>query len=346
MARAGVLTEKALATDTASVPTRPSEPIAPQPEPAPAQPEPVPEQSEQPEPHAGRGAAFRIGIGAVIAVLVIAGVLGVRGLSVPRTAGPPRLALPATGLPLSHPATDQAVPVLMYHHIMPVPDNTIAISPAQFDEQMSYLHDNGWHPISLAQMQSFVLKGTRLPTKPVLITFDDGRMNQLTYGVPILQKYGFTATFFIVKKWADSADPSFMHVPELKGLVASGFDVESHTANHWVLDRKHGESYSSLKARTWDATYGMRVWMGATLGAPVTALAYPGGFFDDFAVRLVQEAGYDLAFTTLPGYVAYGRQSQYALPRWNTGARGLTRTAFVSVLAGAERPLPPLAPQK
>ncbi len=234
----------------------------------------------------------------------------------------------------------------MYHHIMPAPDNTIAISPTQFDEQMRYLHDNGWHAISMAQMQSFVLTGARLPAKPVLITFDDGRMNQLTYGVPILRRYGFTATFFIVKKWAESADPSFMHVPELKGLVADGFDVESHTANHWVLNRKHGESYGTLKARTWDATYGMRVWMGSVLGAKATALAYPGGFFDDFSVRLAQEAGYELAFTTLPGYVMYDHQSRYALPRRNTGARGTTLSQFVSVLEGAEGALRPPASQK
>jgi peptidoglycan/xylan/chitin deacetylase (PgdA/CDA1 family) len=288
-----------------------------------------------------------IGGAAAIVLVAIAGILGARGLFAPRPTLLVGIAMPTTGVSLSHPDTDQAVPVLMYHHIMPVPSNKIAISPSTFDEQMRYLHDHGWHAISMAQMQSFVLNGTRLPTKPVLITLDDGRMNQLTYGVPILEKYGFTATFFIVKRWADSPDPSFMHVPQLKALIAAGFDVQSHTTNHLALNRKHGETYDSLRTRAWNATYGMRVWMGTTLGVPhVTALAYPSGYFDDFSVRLAQEAGYDLAFTTLPGYVAYGRQSRYALPRRNAGARGSTRSEFISILTGAERSLAPLASQK
>jgi peptidoglycan/xylan/chitin deacetylase (PgdA/CDA1 family) len=241
------------------------------------------------------------------------------------------------------PAADQAVPVLMYHHIMPDPSNSIAISPATFDAQMSYLHGHGWHPISMAQLRAFVQTGKRLPSKPVLITFDDDRKNQLTYGVPILKKYGFTATFFVPKKWVAGPSPSFMHVSQLKQLIADGYDVESHTADHALIhpakSRSTGimESYASMKARYWEPVHGMRVWMDSTLGAPATALAYPGGMYNDDAIRLVRDAGYDLAFTTDDGYVTYKGQSPYALPRWNTGARGTTLARFVSILDRAER---------
>jgi peptidoglycan/xylan/chitin deacetylase (PgdA/CDA1 family) len=235
------------------------------------------------------------------------------------------------------PAIDQRVPVLMYHHIMPVPSNSIAISPSAFDAQMGYLHDHGWHAVSMAQVQAFVLTGERLPSKPVLITFDDGRMNQFTYGVPILKKYGFTATFFVVRSWAGSSDPSFMHVAQLEALVADGFDVESHTTDHHLLTRR-GQDYATMKARLWAATNGMRMWMDTTLGgAPVTAIAYPGGIYDAYSARLAQEAGYLLAFTVDPGYVTYRGQSPYLLPRWNTGARGTTLGTFISIVNGTER---------
>jgi peptidoglycan/xylan/chitin deacetylase (PgdA/CDA1 family) len=250
----------------------------------------------------------------------------------------------AMGVAVAHPALNQAVPVLMYHHILPVPSNMIAISPSTFDAQMRYLHDNGYHAISMQQMQDFVLTGKRLPDKPVLITFDDGRMNQLTYGVPILKKYGFTATFFVVKKWVASSSSSFMHAAQIRQLAADGYDIESHTTNHMMLYRFHSkstgkyETYASMKTRMWESTNGMRTWMADKLGiSPVIALAYPGGGFDTYTWKLVQEAGYLLAFTTNDGYVRYKGQNQYDLPRFNTGARGTTQAHFVAVMRGAQR---------
>ena len=248
--------------------------------------------------------------------------------------------------PVADPAYDQAVAVLMYHHILPVPNNSIAITPAAFDAQMDYLRLHRFHPVSIAQLEAFVLTGKRLPDKPVLITFDDGRMNQITYGVPILRRHGFTATFFVVKKWVVGASHSFMHAAQLKELIADGFDVQSHTTNHAQIHPAQPkatgqlESYASMRSRYWGATYGMRVWMRQILGGPpVIALAYPGGRYNADAEQLAREAGYHLAFTTDSGYVRYGAKGQtpWTLPRWNTGAKGTTMATFAAIVNGAAR---------
>lgn len=265
------------------------------------------------------------------------------GLSAKPASTPPAATAAPAPVPVANPATDQAVPVLMYHHIMPVPNNLIAISPSTFDEQMRYLRDHGWHPVSMAQFEEFVETGKRLPDKPVLITFDDGRSNQLTYGVPILKKYGFTAAFFVVKKWIDGSSKSFMHVPELKQLAADGFDVESHTSNHMMMRRfqsrttKQWEGYEPMKKRLWYPTYGMRMWMDAAIGVNVTAVAYPGGGYDKYSPQLMDDAGYKVAFTIDSGYVTYKGQSPLLLPRWNAGARGLRMSTFASIFTRAER---------
>lgn len=247
-------------------------------------------------------------------------------------------------VPVADPARDQAVPVLMYHHVMPNPNNFIAISPATFDAQMKYLHDHGFHPVSIAQLDEFVYTGKRLPEKPVLITFDDGRMNQYTYAVPILQKYGFTATFFVIEKWVVTTSPTVMHEQELKQLAADGFDVESHTANHVQIhpaaSKTTGqmETYAKFKSRYWPAVYDVRTWMQDTLGVPeVTALAYPGGRYNPQAEALVQDAGYKLAFTTTGGYITYKGQNPFALPRFNPGARGTTLSQFAAIVNGASK---------
>ena len=317
----------------------------------------------------GRRNAVLIGVLLAFVVVVVGGLIGASVVRARHVAEPAKATatatkstssakkkLPASAEPASasastlptpvevaDPALDQAVPVLMYHHILPVPSNFIAISPSTFDSQMKYLHDHGFHPVSIAELQDFVLTGKRLPSKPVLITFDDGRMNQLTYGVPILKKYGFTATFFVVRKWIVSSSKYFMHEPELKDLMADGYDVQSHTTNHMMLYRFHSkstgkyESYASMKTRMWAATEGMRVWMDKTLdGPPVTALAYPGGGNDKYTWQLAKEAGYEVAFTTNTGYVTYKGQDPLDLPRWNTGARGITQATFVSIVSGAQ----------
>ncbi|HEY3318373.1 MAG TPA: polysaccharide deacetylase family protein [Coriobacteriia bacterium] len=302
-----------------------------------------------------RFAAVSIGAMAAVALLLMAGIaIGMRAAA-SRAKQPPAKAAASSAAktatrppvvpmgseappvpPVTRPATDQVVPVLMYHHIMPNPNNFIAISPATFDQQMKWLQDNGYHAVSMAQLVDFTQTGRRLPEKPVLITFDDGRMNQLTYGVPILKKYGFTATFFVVKKWIDSPSNSFMHAAELRKLVAEGYDVESHTNSHTFIVRSRSENYALMKARLWGETNGMRLWLERVIGRPVTALAYPGGGTDKLSSQLVKEAGYSVAFTTATGFVRYHAGDPGLLPRWNAGARGLRLGSFVAIFKKAE----------
>ena len=237
---------------------------------------------------------------------------------------------------MSSPATDQAVPVLMYHHISPTATNSIAITPGIFDQQMKWLHDNGYHAVSTAQLADFLATGRRLPDKPVLITFDDGRSNQLQYGVPILKKYGFTATFFVNKKWVTSPSDSFMHADDIGKLVAAGYDVESHTNSHTFLVKSKSEDYALMKKRLWGETDGHRLWLEHLTRKPVIALAYPGGATDKLSPRLVEESGFAMAFTTNDGLVRYKGQSSELLPRYNAGARGLRFSTFVSIFKRAE----------
>lgn len=245
--------------------------------------------------------------------------------------------------PVSDPATDQVVPVLMYHHISPTAKNSIAITPETFDQQMKWLHDHGYHAIHTAQLADFLATGRRLPEKPVLITFDDGRMNQIQYGVPILKKYGFTATFFMNKKWITSPSDSFMHADDVGRLEAAGYDVESHTNSHTFLVKSKSEDYALMKKRLWGETYGHKGWLEALTRKPVIALAYPGGAHDALSPRLVQESGFAMAFTVESGLVRYKGQSSMLLPRYNAGARGLRFSTFTAIFTRAEAASKPKA---
>ncbi|HEU0051338.1 MAG TPA: polysaccharide deacetylase family protein, partial [Patescibacteria group bacterium] len=99
------------------------------------------------------------------------------------------------------------VPVLMYHHIRPMrpnfskADREYTVTPEAFEEQMHSLWLAGYETITPDDLLSAIGKGqSSLPTKSVLITFDDGFRDQYQYAFPVLKKYHLKATFFIVSQ--------------------------------------------------------------------------------------------------------------------------------------------------
>ena len=80
------------------------------------------------------------------------------------------------------------VPILMYHRIASVPGDRNALPGEKFEEQMRYLEENGFHSITVEELQAHFLHGKRLPKKPVVLTFDDGYEDNFSAALPILKK--------------------------------------------------------------------------------------------------------------------------------------------------------------
>ncbi|MBQ5821842.1 MAG: polysaccharide deacetylase family protein, partial [Selenomonadaceae bacterium] len=98
------------------------------------------------------------------------------------------------------------VPVLSYHQVNDEDNNALTVPTAVFEQQMAYLHDNGYHAITPDQLNAYLTEGAPLPEKPVLITFDDGYRDNYENAFPILQKYGMTATIFLISDFMDRFD--------------------------------------------------------------------------------------------------------------------------------------------
>lgn len=93
---------------------------------------------------------------------------------------------------LIQPGTAEQVPVLMYHYITPQanndqPDNNSIITLEAFEENMNYLHEQGYYTATMEELEQYVLGKTSLPAKTVVITFDDGYQNNYIYAYPILK---------------------------------------------------------------------------------------------------------------------------------------------------------------
>ena len=99
------------------------------------------------------------------------------------------------------PAYRNAVPVLLYHSVGGKP-SYLTTSTKLFAAQMSALWHGGFHPITMQQYVAYVHGHTReLPSRPILLTFDDGRRDAYFAATPILARYGFHATEFDIPGW-------------------------------------------------------------------------------------------------------------------------------------------------
>ena len=100
------------------------------------------------------------------------------------------------------------VPILMYHSVC---NNTkvqsdYRVSPEQFESDMKYLDDSGYTAIFVGDLIGYVYEGMPLPDKPVIITLDDGYLNNLTYVLPVLEKYDMCATVSVVGEFVEKAE--------------------------------------------------------------------------------------------------------------------------------------------
>ena len=126
-------------------------------------------------------------------VVALAMVLAGCGLLSQKTE-PTSSAPPVKEVKMVHPS---GIPVLMYHKIGDDKDNDAVIREDLFREQMKFLKDNGYNPLTMDQLYEYVVNGAAVPEKPVVLTFDDGYADTYSIVYPLMKEYGFAATVFI-----------------------------------------------------------------------------------------------------------------------------------------------------
>lgn len=195
--------------------------------------------------------------------------------------------------------------VLNYHQVENNP-NPLAISPANFDAQMKFLADSGCITITPDELYAGLNGEIELPPKPVLITFDDGYIDNYKNAFPILKKYNLRATIFIIPSFT-SVYPSYMTWEQLKEMEANGITIESHTYTHPKLEELPDDEIRSELLNS-------KALLEENLGHPVEFLAYPTGTYNLHIAGIAQDAGYKGAFTIKYGIVDCG-SNFFALER-------------------------------
>lgn len=184
------------------------------------------------------------------------------------------------------------VPVLCYHHIRNIQmaskaDMGYEVTVAAFQQQMKALHDNGYHTITPDQYYDYLTKGSPLPEKPVMITFDDTDEEQFTIGKTEMDKYGFKGVYFIMTVSINR--PHYMSAAQIKQLSDEGHVIACHTWNHSQVPKYTGNDWNIQLDQP-------KKKLEEITGKKVEYFAYPYGLWNEAALPEIKNRGYKLAF--------------------------------------------------
>jgi peptidoglycan/xylan/chitin deacetylase (PgdA/CDA1 family) len=238
---------------------------------------------------------------------------------------------------------DITVPILLYHRIaVSDTDSRYYVTPEKFEEQLKLLHDWEYTTITTVQLIQAITQGTKLPPRPMLITFDDGHLDNYTTAFPIMQKYGFTGVLYLVYNYMNT--DQYMNDSQVLEMYHAGWEVGSHSINHYDLTKLNDEKKRREIVES-------RQLLEEQLGVPILTFAYPFGYKDPAVVDYVNFAGY-IGAMGASGYTpAQGDWNLYYLQRveikGNEDAKTFTRflpwqgdPAFLPT----DTPVPPSTP--
>ncbi|HEY2852475.1 MAG TPA: polysaccharide deacetylase family protein [Gemmatimonadaceae bacterium] len=186
------------------------------------------------------------------------------------------------------------VPILVYHSVMPhhpgqtTEQRVLDVDDSVFVAQMRYLVDGGYHVVSFAALVDALERRDTLPSRAVVITFDDGWENQYSHAFPILRRFGLTATFFVFTT-PIGIDRKLMTWEQLRELQAAGMTIGSHTRTHPVLPDYHAALHNEVAMSRAD--------IAQHLGRAPDFFAYPFGAWDSVSAAWARTAGYRAART-------------------------------------------------
>ena len=227
------------------------------------------------------------------------------------------------------------LPVIMYHSVFSGTPEEYIVTPVQFENDLSWLAENGYTSVTAQQLTDYVDNKGNLPKKSVMITFDDGCYNNLSDVLPLLEKYNMHAIVSVVGQYTDVTAENDPHIPaysyltwdDINRLICSGrVEIGNHTYNMHSFkgDRKgcskntneNEEEYNSIL--TADLSRLQSEIYEHTNTLPVV-FAYPFGFISDESLPVIRELGFTITLTCSerPNYITRNPECLYGINRYN-----------------------------
>lgn len=203
------------------------------------------------------------------------------------------------------------LPVLMYHRVDtalvardPVTVSLTVMAPV-FEAELRTLRDAGYRTLTLSELWAARATPTGVPERRIVLTFDDGYEDNYTVAFPLLRRYGFVGTFFVVTSTVGTR--GHFTASQIQEMARAGMEFESHGQHHVDFSRLPLNVARSELVRS-------REIIGRWSGHPVAFFAYPAGRYSAALERLLADLGYHGALTEIPGFVT-PKSEPFALER-------------------------------
>jgi peptidoglycan/xylan/chitin deacetylase (PgdA/CDA1 family) len=188
---------------------------------------------------------------------------------------------------------DTPVPILMYHVIAPAPRSVtyphLYVRPSDFARQMRWLARHGFRAVTMQRVYDHWRRGVPLPSKPVVISFDDGYRSIFTAAFPVLRAKRWPGVVNL--KVGNTTDRFGLPPALVRALIAAGWEIDAHTITHPDLT-----TVGSARLRS--EVRGSRRWIRRTFHVPAAFFCYPYGRYDARVRAAVRAAGFLGATTT------------------------------------------------
>ena len=197
------------------------------------------------------------------------------------------------------------IPILMYHSINDNDaENKMVLPINMFKEQILWLNYNNFNSLTLDEA-IMALENDLIPENPIVITFDDGYVDNYENAFPILKENNIKATFFVITNFV--GDGYYMSADMLKEMQSTGMEIENHTIDHARLSLLSRENiYNEIK--------GAQEFLRDNIGASGDYLAYPFGWYSNKVINIANELNIKAAVTIQKGKISY-KSNRYKLKR-------------------------------
>ena len=200
------------------------------------------------------------------------------------------------------PFTRYVIPIVGFHEVEPVIGNPIELSTGSFDLLCATLKNYGYQTITFQDLLDYLDYGKSLPEKPVILSSDDGYQDIYTYAFPILKKYGYKMTVFLVTNLIGNSEAdrqtnifdkdvsgvpvrSMLIWPEVQAMSRYGCEFLSHTANHVRLGAASADQIINELTVSKNA-------IESHIGKQCVLFAWPYDNYSNSAASLISKAGY------------------------------------------------------
>jgi peptidoglycan/xylan/chitin deacetylase (PgdA/CDA1 family) len=222
------------------------------------------------------------------------------------------------------------VPILMFHNVYPWDSSfsqlakSLTIKPEDFKLQINYLYKNRYTPLTLKELHAIWDGKEQMPTKPIVLTFDDGDSGVYKYAYPILKEYKFHFVVFLITRYTPFHTNFYMNKNEIAEMLKSGLvEVGSHTRDHINLKNS---SLAKIVYEIGSSTKDIKNYLNYIS----TSFCYPDGRYNFFVTKTLKRFGYTMATTKTPGF-ASKKQNHLLLQRIRIDGRETVGTFIAKI---------------